>query len=102
MDTSDVEVAQAFADVATISILHHRAAEEAQVISEELTHALNSRVVIEQAKGMVADRLNLDMEKAFAALRSYARNNNLRLVDVAGSVVDGTLAASELGRVQRS
>lgn len=102
MDTSDVEVAQAFADVATISILQHRAAEEAQVINEELTHALNSRVVIEQAKGMVADRLNLDMEKAFAALRSYARNNNLRLVNVAGSVVDGTLAASELGRVQRS
>ena len=98
MGPADIEVAQAFADVATIAILQHRAVEEAQVIKEELTHALNSRVLIEQAKGMVADRLNLDMEQAFAALRSHARNNNLRLVDVAGSVVGGTLNAAELGR----
>lgn len=96
MGPPDIEVAQAFADVATITILQHRAAQEAQVINQQLTHALSSRVVIEQAKGMVADRLDLDMGESFAALRTHARNHNLRLVDVAEAVIAGTLAASEL------
>ena len=68
----DLDAAQAFADVATIAILQHRAALEAQVLNEQLNHALNSRVVIEQAKGMVAEREGLDMEQAFATLRRYA------------------------------
>ena len=72
MRQSDVDAAQAFADVATIAILQHRAAIEAQVLNEQLNHALNSRVVIEQAKGMVAEREGLDMEQAFATLRHYA------------------------------
>jgi GAF domain-containing protein len=93
---ADVDVAQAFADVATIAILQHRAAVEANVINEQLTHALNSRVVIEQAKGMVAERLNLDMERSFSALRSHARNHNLRLADVASDVIAGTIAAATL------
>jgi GAF domain-containing protein len=97
MGVADIEVAQAFADVATIAILQHRAAHEAQVINEQLTHALNSRVVIEQAKGMVAERLDLDMEASFAVLRGHARNHNLRLVDVADAVIGGTLAVSDLG-----
>ena len=104
MGPADLEVAQAFADVATIAILQHRAAEEAQVINEQLTRALNSRVVIEQAKGMIAERLGLDMGNSFAAVRSHARtlarsharNRNLRLADVADAVVRGTLAASKL------
>ncbi|MEA3055202.1 MAG: hypothetical protein QOD30_634 [Actinomycetota bacterium] len=96
MVAADIEVAQAFADVATIAILQHRAAHEAQVINEQLTHALNSRVVIEQAKGMIAERLELDMERSFAALRGHARNHNLRLADVAGAVISGTIAASAL------
>ncbi|HEX7168955.1 MAG TPA: GAF and ANTAR domain-containing protein [Acidimicrobiales bacterium] len=93
---ADAAIAQAFADVATIAILQHRAALEAQVINEQLTNALNSRVVLEQAKGMVAERLNLDMEQSFAALRHHARNRNLRLVDVATSVIGGQLAAGDL------
>jgi GAF domain-containing protein len=96
MGPADVEVAQAFADVATIGILQHRAALEAQVLNQQLTHALNSRVMLEQAKGMVAERLNLDMERSFATLRTHARNNNLRLGDVAQSVIDGSLAPSGL------
>jgi GAF domain-containing protein len=96
MGPADIEVAQAFADVATIAILQHRAAQEAQVINEQLTHALNSRVVIEQAKGMVAERLNLDLAASFAMLRTHARNHNLRLVDVAEAVIAGTLAPSGL------
>jgi GAF domain-containing protein len=96
MGPADIEVAQAFADVATIGILQHRAAQEAQVINEQLTHALSSRVVIEQAKGMVAERLSLDMEESFAALRNHARNHNLRLADIADAVIHGVLAPSAL------
>ena len=96
LNAADTEVAQAFADIATIGILQHRAAVEAQVINEQLTHALNSRVVIEQAKGMVAERLNLGMEGAFAVLRSHSRNHNVRLADLANSVIDGTLPSTDL------
>ena len=92
----DVEAAQALADVATIAILQHRAALEAQVLNEQLHHALNSRIVIEQAKGMVAERRGLDMEEAFSALRNHARNHNLRLVAVADAVIDGSLRMSAL------
>lgn len=96
MGPADVEVAQAFADVATIAILQHRAALEAHVLSQQLTHALNSRVMLEQAKGMVAERLTLDMEQSFATLRSHARSNNLRLSDVAQAVIEGSLAPADL------
>jgi GAF domain-containing protein len=96
MRAEDVAAAQALADVATIAVLQHRAVIEAQVVNEQLHHALNSRVVIEQAKGMVAERGGLDMEEAFSALRAHARNGNLRLVDVANAVIDGTLPASAL------
>lgn len=96
MGSADLEVAQAFADVATIAVLQHSAAREAQVLAQQLTHALNSRVILEQAKGMVAERLGLDMERSFAALRNYARNHNLRLGDVAQSVIDSSLAAAAL------
>ncbi|MDZ7674088.1 MAG: GAF and ANTAR domain-containing protein [Acidimicrobiales bacterium] len=96
MGPADLTVAQAFADVATIAILQHRAALEAQVLNQQLTHALNSRVILEQAKGMVAERLDLDMERSFAALRSHARHHNLRLSELAQSVIDGSLAPAEL------
>ena len=102
MQSADVEAAQALADVATIAILQHRASLEAQVVNQQLQHALNSRVVIEQAKGMVAERANLDMEQAFSALRTHARNNNLRLVDVAEAVIGGSLTASVLDRAVRA
>ena len=96
MTSADVDAAQALADVATIAILQHRATLQAQVINQQLQHALNSRVVLEQAKGMVAERAGLDMEQAFTALRTYARNHNLRLIDVAEAVIGGALAPSAL------
>ncbi len=98
MRQADIVAAQAMADVATIAILQHRAALEAQVLNEQLNHALNSRIVIEQAKGIIAEREGLNMEHAFTALRNHARYHNLRLVDVARDVIDGTLAASALDR----
>jgi GAF domain-containing protein len=96
MGAADLELAQAFADVATIGILQSRAAHEAQVVNDQLTHALNSRVVIEQAKGMIAERVGLDMERSFSALRNHARNHNMRLADVAEAIISGTVAASAL------
>ena len=96
MRVADVGAAQALADVATIAILQHRAATEAQLLTEQLNHALNSRIVIEQAKGMIAERLGLDMAEAFRRLRSHARNHNLRLADVATTVISGEFAASAL------
>ena len=96
MSREDVEIAQAFADIATIAILQHSAAREAQVLAQQLSHALNSRVVLEQAKGMVAERLGLDMQQSFARLRNHARNHNLRLSGVAEAVIDGSLATSQL------
>jgi GAF domain-containing protein len=98
MDQSDVDVAQAFADIATIAILQHRAVREGQVVNEQLNHALNSRIVIEQAKGMVAEREGLDMEQSFSMLRNHARNHNLRLAELAADVISGTVAASALDR----
>jgi GAF domain-containing protein len=92
----DADAAQALADVATIAILQHRAALEAQVVNEQLQNALNSRIVIEQAKGMIAERRNLNMEGAFSTLRKHARNHNLRLVDVADDVINGKLPVSAL------
>ena len=95
-ERADVEVAQAFADIATIAILQHRAAREAQVVNEQLNRALNSRIIIEQAKGVLAEREGLDVQEAFEWLRRHARNHNLRLADLAGDVIAGTVATATL------
>jgi GAF domain-containing protein len=96
LEDADVAVAQAFADVATIGILQHRAAAEAHVLNEQLHHALKTRIIVEQAKGVVAERTGVDMDQSFSLLRVYARNHNLRLLDVAQSVIDGTLGTASL------
>lgn len=87
----DIDAAQALADVATIAILQHRATLEAQVVNDQLSHALNSRIVIEQAKGVISERQGVEMDDAFDALRNYSRDHNLRLSDVAQSVIEGTV-----------
>jgi len=91
MDEADVIVARAFADLATLSIIQHRTAAESQRLNEQLSAALTSRVVIEQAKGVIAERADVDLAEAFSRLRSHARNRNRRLTDVARAVIDGTL-----------
>ena len=91
MGAADVIVARGFADIATLSILQHRATEQAQQLNEQLSAALTSRIVIEQAKGAIAERAGIDLTEAFTRLRAYARNHNLRLTDVAQAAVDGTL-----------
>jgi GAF domain-containing protein len=91
MAEADIIVARAFADLAALSILQHRASTEAQRLNEQLSAALTSRIVIEQAKGVISERVGIDLAEAFARLRAYARNANLRLTDVAQAAVDGTL-----------
>ena len=101
LNDADVLAAQALADVATIAVLQHSEAHDTQVVNEQLHHALNSRIVIEQAKGMVAERLDLNMEQAFSMLRNHARSHNLRLADLAEDIISGTMAASALDRPSR-
>jgi transcriptional regulator with GAF, ATPase, and Fis domain len=91
-DPADVRVGQALADVATISILHERNMRHSDTLNEQLQTALNSRVLIEQAKGKLAERLGMDMDHAFNLLRDFARNRNLRLSDVAQAFIDGSEA----------
>lgn len=93
-----VAMAQVYADMATIGILQQRAAREARELAANLQGALNSRVVIEQAKGVLAERIGYEMDEAYQALRWYARHRNLRLRDVAAGVVGGTLAADEFSQ----
>jgi len=93
---SDVVAAQALADVATISILARNAATDSQTLNQELTQALNTRIVIEQAKGVVAERAGVDMEQAFSRLRGHARSHNLLLTDVAHAISSKALPVASL------
>jgi GAF domain-containing protein len=91
MDEADIIVARAFADLAALSIVQHRASAEAQRLNEQLSEALTSRIVIEQAKGVIAERAGISLAGAFSGLRGYARHHNRRLTEVAQAAVDGTL-----------
>ncbi len=96
MRDADVQAAQALADVATIAVLTHRAARDSQRLNDQLTLALNTRIVIEQAKGVVAEGASTDMEHAFERLRRHARNHNLRLTDLATDITMKAFPVEEL------
>jgi GAF domain-containing protein len=98
MKRIDIDAAQAFADVATTAILQRRAGYEGQVVYDQLQRALNSRAVIEQAKGVVAERLGLDMEQSFLTLRNHARRHSTGLLDIARALINGGMQASALDR----
>jgi GAF domain-containing protein len=85
----EIPIAQALADVATIAILTDRLARDRNLLTEQLQMALNSRVAIEQAKGAVANQLNIGPDQAFVLLRDRARSTRRRLVEVAEDVVRG-------------
>ncbi len=91
LSAGEVAIAQALADVASIAIVQDLATRQAVIREDQLQHALNSRIAIEQAKGMIAERGGLDMDDSFAKLRSFARNNNRGLTEVAEALVAGTL-----------
>lgn len=90
LDKVTDRVAQALADIATIGLLQAWELRRREELAAQLQHALTSRIVIEQAKGVAGERLGLSMDAAFSSLRSYARSNNLRISEVAASVVDGS------------
>ncbi len=85
-----VLLGQAMADVATIGLLQSRAVSQRDTLAEQLQAALNSRVIIEQAKGVIAERRRLDMDESFSLLRSTARSTNRRLSELSRAVVEGT------------
>lgn len=92
----DIALAQALADVATIAILQQRTLEQSQVESSQLENALTSRVLVEQAKGVLAERWNTSVDDAFAAFRSYARARHLRLSDLATRIISGEFDTADI------
>jgi GAF domain-containing protein len=90
MDAGKLRIGQALADAATIGLLQQRAIHRRDILTEQLETALHSRVLIEQAKGVLAERLHLDVAEAFILLRGNARSRNRRLSDLAQAVVDGS------------
>lgn len=92
----DVVLAQGLADVATIAILQHRSSLDADTLNAQLSNALNSRIIIEQAKGMVRQATDCDMDDAFNRLRAHARNHNEGLTDLATRVVARSVLSGDL------
>ncbi|HZZ46299.1 MAG TPA: GAF and ANTAR domain-containing protein [Pseudonocardia sp.] len=91
LPTADLHLTQALADVATIGILQERTIRRSETVRKQLQGALSSRVIIEQAKGVIAARSDLTMGAAFELLRGYSRGHNLRLADVARELVEHRL-----------
>jgi hypothetical protein len=96
LDEADAVAAQALADVATIAILQHRTAIDAQVLNAQLNQALNSRIIIEQAKGMVNQATGVGMDQAFQRLRGHARNHNIRLTELCRDITTGRVLSESL------
>jgi len=91
MKERDIRAATALADMAAIGIIHDRAHRQRQLVQSQLEAALQSRIVIEQAKGVISEREGIDPHEAFERIRQHSRSHNVKLVDVARQVVDGTL-----------
>jgi transcriptional regulator with GAF, ATPase, and Fis domain len=90
LDGDKLRVGQALADIATVGLLQQRAIQRRDVLTEQLQTALNSRVLIEQAKGLLSERLRVSVSDAFTILRDSARSRNRRLSELAQAIVDGT------------
>ncbi|GAA3601459.1 GAF and ANTAR domain-containing protein [Kineosporia mesophila] len=97
MTPGDVRVVQALVDVATIGILQERQVRRGQVLTEQLQGALDSRIVIEQAKGVIAQSAGVTIDQAFTMLRTYCRNHHLRLSDLARTIVNDPAQVPDFG-----
>ena len=98
MGPDDIRLVQSLADFATIAILQERALARAESLTEQLQFALNSRIVIEQAKGAVARALGVGVDEAFEILRAHARSNQQRLTELARAVVTDRAVMETLPR----
>lgn len=87
----DSVLAQALADIATAAVLQQRALEDSRIEAVRFQSVLDALVVIEQAKGVLAERWNSSVEQAFTALSGYARTHRLRVSELAHAVIDGRL-----------
>lgn len=96
LGTNELELAQALADVATIGLLQERAAQESDLIAEQLQTALNSRIVIEQAKGVLLALTSVGVDESFRLMREYSRRTHTPLREVAAMVIAGTVAPDQL------
>jgi ANTAR domain len=101
VNARDAAVAQALADVATIGILQERVIREGHLMEEQLHRALDSRIMIEQAKGVIANELSLSMDDAFGLLRTYARDRNLTIRSVAEQVSNREVRVREIATAAR-
>lgn len=90
LNAADLALAQGMADVASIALVQERAAADQRAVNDQLQLALSSRVVLEQAKGVLSHTADVDMSTAFAMLRRYARDHDLRLSELAHTVVHRT------------
>jgi len=98
LDSAELRTAQAMADAATIGILQQRTIRRGEVVAGQLQAALTSRIIIEQAKGVLAERLRISTDDAFGVLRAAARSRNRLLSDLAREVADGSADAAQLVR----
>ncbi|RKS08455.1 ANTAR domain-containing protein [Nocardiopsis sp. Huas11] len=96
LSDEDAKVARALADIATIGMLQERTIRHSEVLTEQLQGALNSRITIEQAKGLLAHAGGLDMEQAFQALRRYARSQHARMSETAHALATGQIRPGEV------
>jgi GAF domain-containing protein len=96
LSDDDVVAAQAIADLATISILQHHAISDAHTDNLQLGAALDTRMIVEQATGIVAERQGIETARAFARIRNHARRNDTRLADVASRIIDGSFNPAAL------
>ena len=95
LSADDVSLGQGMADIATIGLLQQRRAMEQDLLTEQLQAALNTRVVIEQAKGVLSERAGIALSDAFALMRTRARATQQPLTTIAYSVLDGTIGTQE-------
>jgi GAF domain-containing protein len=96
LSNEDITLAQALADMATIAILQQRTLDQSQVERAQLQYALTSRIVLEQAKGILAERWHISVDDAFAAFRGYARAHNLQLARLAREIANGTFDTTQI------
>jgi GAF domain-containing protein len=97
LDDDDRRLGETLADAATIGLIHERTVRQATTAAEQLQSALTSRVVVEQAKGVLAQIAGIPVDEAFAVIRRHARGSGLPLGAVCSDVIAGRLDLDALG-----